>query len=127
MCWEESSRGLWALGALVALVITLAVPVWLIVRAKGDRRVVLGTWAAVLPLAPALVWINSALGEPVLGEVAFAAGCALGLLLGVIVGAVHKRRRPTLALIGALGSAGLVASAAALFVGLLAATGTCLD
>jgi hypothetical protein len=125
MCWEDSSRPLWALGAALVVVVTLAVPVWLILRARGDRGAALAVWAAGLPLLPAILWLDAEGDEPLGTEWAVALGVGIGALIGLGVGVA--RRRPSFVVLGALGGAGLVAAAGALFVGLLAITGTCLD
>jgi hypothetical protein len=103
------------------------VPVWLIVRSKRDRGAVAGTWAGALLFAPGLLWLNSESNGGSDSEAWFAGAVFAGLLLGTIVGVVRRRAYATLALIGALGGAGLAAAGLALLFGLLAVTGTCFD
>src|SRR3954452_19485083 len=101
MCWQGDNRLLYALGAAAVLAIAFGLPALLIVKAKGDRAVVAGTWLAAVLLGAGSVAVGFANDEN------FAVWACAGLVAGLAVGgaaAAHRHRRPVmLTAIGVMG------------------------
>src|SRR4051812_10262633 len=124
MCWDGDSRLGYTAAAIGVLLVLFAVPPLLIARARGDRVVATAVWIGPLALAGAFSGVGFALGaQDLLPHWVF--GLAVGLAAGI--GGAVMRKRPSLAVIGVLGGVAPLIAFFAAFVGLLAATGTCLD
>src|SRR3954453_11263323 len=125
MCWEGDNRLLYALGAAAVLAIALGVPALLIVKARGDRALVAGTWLAALLLGAGSVAVGFANDEN------FAVWALAGAVAGLLVGAgaaAYRHRRPVLSTaVGVMGGGGPIIGLFAALVGSLAITGNCLD
>src|SRR3954452_393715 len=125
MCWEGDNRLLYALGAAAVLAIALGVPALAIVKARGDRAVVGGTWLAAILLGAGSVAVGFADDENF--AVWVFAGAAAGLLVGVGAAAYRHRRPVILTAVGVMGGGGPIVGLFAVLVGSLAVTGNCLD
>ena len=111
---------------LAVLALALGAPPWLLVRAKGDRGLLIGTWLVAILLGALYVIGAFTILDAQAGP-AYAAALVVGLALGVGVGMSTHPRTPSLAALGVIGVGTPAAVPLALFVGPLAAFGLCLE
>jgi hypothetical protein len=126
MCWDAWSRIGFTVLCLAVLASTLGGPPWLLVRAKGDRGLLIGTWLVAM-LFGALYIIAAYTIIDANAELVYLAALAAGAGAGLAVGVLAGRRRPSLTTLGLLGIGTPAAVPLALFVGPLAAFGVCLE
>src|SRR3954470_2800320 len=104
MCWEGDNRLLYALGAAAVLAIAFGLPALLIVKARGDRAVVAGTWLAAILFG--VVSVAAGFGDDENFAPWAFAGVAAGLLVGAGAAAYRHRRPVMLTAIGVIGGGG---------------------
>src|SRR3954465_9048478 len=102
MCWDAPSRIGFTLLCVAVLALALGGPPWLLLRAKGDRGLLIGTWLVALLfgalyMIPAFTIIDA--NAELVYIVALAAGASAGLAVGIRAG----RRVPSLATLGLIG------------------------